>query len=162
MSSDEEQQVMYVDSFRPQAESRVSGYVDYGTLYGTEISGTEGNMRLAKQLMKAQRVNFAMDPLRRSRLTILTVCGRIISEQRFRPFESNFVFHESDTQVVIDRFDKLPNNVYKHPVLFIMGYIMQSVSLQTAMEVCKRLAFHWIREIDVTRYFRLHQSLPAR
>jgi wobble nucleotide-excising tRNase len=156
MSSDDDR-IIYVDTIRPGAESRIAGVADYGVLTGTEIVGTADTSRAyVKLLQQTQQRQFKYEP----RLEIVKLCRQIMNEQNRRPFKNGFILSEADLQNIIERYERTPQKEFKHVYLFIFGFILFSNrSVSTTMDIVGRMLQTWIREPDIIRYFRLHQRL---
>lgn len=156
------QQVMYVDTIRTGAEARVAGLTDYGELYGTEIG--DGDSDFMKRLRTRQFGLMSGDPLKRSRVRIIQFCRQVRDTQSHGSFQG-YEMSESDIGVIMTLFDQSTNRQYKHPVLFVLGYVMSSLrghrSLEIAMVVAKRTNQHWVREVDIIRYYR-HLRLQSQ
>lgn len=147
--------VMYVDTIRTGAEARTAGLTDYGEVFGTEIG--EGDSDLIKRLRRRQYSSTNANPLTRLRLRILQYCRQIRDAQSQGSF-LGYEMAEAELQQIISLFDKSIHRQYKHPVLFVLGFVMFSIrghkSLSIAMNIAKRTNQNWIREVDVIRYYR--------
>jgi hypothetical protein len=147
----------YVQGFRTAEESNVGWNPDYGEIYATTSSfrklskkkkATGGGVDLYEA---EQRVWLNVDPATRIQQEI----ERFLYEAQ----RANVVFAPSDKETILYRFSHAPQKEYKHPLLFVLGFIMERINLPKTMEVAQRIGQEWVRETDVIRYYRLHQSL---
>lgn len=160
-------QQIFLNSYRTPEESNVSGYVDYGQLLGTEIVATETTHELAQQLNARQTTLISGNVESRITLQIEMYTRQIREEQDVQPFLPfpSFQLDFQDTRVLMERFKRTPNRIYKHPLLFVLGYIMSitpiDVRMALALSIAQRTQQHWIRDVDIIRYFHLHQALQS-
>lgn len=162
MNEEEEYyQQIYLQSYRTPEESNISGYVDYGELEGTEIMG---GTEYARQLSTRQSANFERNPEKKVEWRIKIYVGQIQDAQSRYPF-AGYIFHFSELQSILERFKRTPQRRYKHPVLFVLGYIMamteMEIRMELVMEIARRTSQTWVRETDVIRYFHLHLAPPV-
>jgi hypothetical protein len=164
MSEDEhESGVLYTDTIRWGDETqRVSGYADYGVLLGTQIGDLGDRRKLTEALNSRQQLLPYVDPVNKVRIAIDEYARFVFDQQSYHRF-AHFTFAESDLQLLMQRFDQTPSRQFKNPVLFVLGYVMSVAppryNLEVAREVTQRTFKTWVRDVDIIRYCRLHQSL---
>lgn len=165
MTEEEEYyQQIYLQSYRTPEESNVSGYIDYGELEGTDIMTDGAQNEYARQLSARQSANFERDPEKKVEMRIKIYVGQLQEAQSRYPFPG-YIFHFSELQVLLERFKRTPQRRYKHPVLFVLGYIMatspQEIRMELVMDLARRTGQTWVRDADIIRYFHLHLAPPV-
>lgn len=146
----------YVQGFRTAEESNVGWNPDYGDIYATtstfrKITRRDKTDAVADLYAAEQRAMMNLDPVTRIR--------RDIERYLYEFQRANVNLTENDKATILHRFSQAPQKEYKHPLLFVLGYFMERLELADTMKATRLIGQDWVRETDVIRYYRLHQSL---
>jgi hypothetical protein len=156
----EEDERKYVQGFRTAEESTVGWNPDYGEIYAT----TSSFRKISKKKRpgaKEARVPDLYEAEQRAWKNVApaTRIQREIERYLYEIERANVILTAGDKERIMYRFGQTPHKEYKHPLLFVLGFIMEHIQLAKTMEVSRRIGQDWVRETDVIRYYRLHQSL---
>jgi hypothetical protein len=147
----------YVQGFRTAEESNTGWNPDYGEIYTTASTFRKLKKKpteTTSDLYEAERrIMLNADPATQIQRSMEQYLGEIA--------RVGVVYAENDRGRIMERFSRTPHKEYKHPLLFVLGFIMEHLDLATTMEVARRIGQDWVRETDIIRYYRLHQSLRS-
>ena len=148
----------YVQGFRTAEESNVGWNPDYGEIYTTastfrKIKKKKPSETVPDLYEAERRIMLNADPVTQIQRSMEQYLGEIA--------RAGVIYTENDRGRIIERFSRTPHKEYKHPLLFVLGFIMEHLDLASTMEVARRIDQDWVRETDVIRYYRLHQSLRS-